>query len=125
MTFTFSPFAFLTQASLEPSGGGGGDGASNRSIVGDTEVRSSSPTLVGAGSLQAGRETAGRNKTAQDGQADFEDAANELDNIVTGMNIFVDDSRAGLEGAEVEDFGGDVQFDVDKFMSLLNGEDIM
>lgn len=94
-------------------------------MVGDTEVQSSSPTLGGAGGFKADGETAGRNKNVPDGQADFEDAVDELDNIVTGMNIFVDDSKAGLEGAEVDDFGGEVQFDVDKFMSLLNGEDIM
>ena len=41
------------------------------------------------------------------------------------MNAFVDDSEAGLEGAEVEPVGGHVQFDVNKFMSLLNGEDLM
>lgn len=115
---------FLTKAGLEPSGGDKDDGTSDRSI-GDTEAQISSPTPAGAGGLKAGGEPAGRNKIVQDGQADFEDAVDELDNIVTGMNIFVDDSRAGLEGAEVEDFGGEVQFDVDKFMSLLNGEDIM
>lgn len=110
---------------MEPGGGDKDDGTSDRSIVGDTEAQSSSPTSGGAGGLKAGGEPAGRNSIVQDGQADFEDAVDELDNIVTGMNIFVDDSRAGLEGAEVEDFGGEVQFDVDKFMSLLNGEDIM
>lgn len=40
------------------------------------------------------------------------------------MNLFVADSSAGPEGVEVEAVGGDVQFDVDKFMSLLNGEDL-
>lgn len=55
----------------------------------------------------------------------FTTAVDELDDIVTGMNAFVDDSEAGLEGAEVEALGGNVQFDVNKFMSLLNGEDLM
>lgn len=63
--------------------------------------------------------------TTQDSQAGFAEAADGLDDIVTGMNAFVDDSRAGLDGAEVEAIGGHVQFDVDKFMSLLNGEDLM
>ena len=67
-----------------------------------------------------------RGTTASEGgQAGFEDAVNELDDIVTGMNTFIEDSRAGVDGAEVEPVGGDVRFDVDKFMSLLNGEDLM
>lgn len=40
------------------------------------------------------------------------------------MNTFVADTSAGPDGAEVEMVGGDVQFDVDKFMSLLNGADL-
>ncbi|CAM9685156.1 unnamed protein product [Pylaiella littoralis] len=64
-------------------------------------------------------------KKAQESQAGFADAVDGLDDIVSGMNAFVDDSRAGLDGAEVEPVGGHVQFDVDKFMSLLNGEDLM
>lgn len=64
-------------------------------------------------------------KRSHDSQVGFTTAVDELDDIVTGMNAFVDDSEAGLEGAEVEPVGGNVQFDVNKFMSLLNGEDLM
>ncbi|CAM9181904.1 unnamed protein product [Laminaria digitata] len=64
-------------------------------------------------------------KRSRDSQLGFTTAVDELDDIVTGMNAFVDDSEAGLEGAEVEAVGGNVQFDVNKFMSLLNGEDLM
>lgn len=69
--------------------------------------------------------TADDSKKAEESQAEFTDAVDGLDDIVTGMNAFVDDSNAGLDGAEVEAVGGPVQFDVDKFMSLLNGEDLM
>ncbi|CAM9494379.1 unnamed protein product, partial [Scytosiphon promiscuus] len=62
---------------------------------------------------------------ARESQDGFTDAVDGLDDIVTGMNAFVDDSRAGLDGAEVEAVRGHVQFDVNKFMSLLNGEDLM
>lgn len=54
----------------------------------------------------------------------LEDTANELDDIVTGMTTFIDDSKAGPEGVEVDTIAGEVRFDVDKFMRLLNGEDL-
>lgn len=79
----------------------------------------------GAGETASDRGLERGAEHAHHGQADFEDAVDGLDDIVTGMNAFVDDSRAGPEGAEVEPVGGQVQFDVDKFMSLLNGEDLM
>lgn len=69
--------------------------------------------------------TAEDRQEVHESQAGFADAVDGLDDIVTGMNAFVDDSSAGLDGAEVEAVGGPVQFDVDKFMSLLNGEDLM
>lgn len=53
----------------------------------------------------------------------FEDSVDDLDDIVTGMNTFMDDSKAGPEGVEVDTItAGEVRFDVDKFMRLLNGE---
>lgn len=58
------------------------------------------------------------------GQAGFERAVNELDDIVEGVTGFVADDRAGIEGAEVGELGAGVSFNVDKFMSLLNGEDL-
>lgn len=85
----------------------------SHSVSGDT----ASPGNDGA--------TADDRKKTQESQAGFADAVDGLDDIVTGMNAFVDDSNAGLDGAEVEAVGGPVQFDVDKFMSLLNGEDLM
>lgn len=61
---------------------------------------------------------------ARDTQMCDDDAVEGLNNMVAGMSFFVKDSRAGPEGAEVEAMGGNVQFDVDKFMRLLEGEDL-
>lgn len=55
---------------------------------------------------------------------EVERAMNGLDDIATGIKSFVEDPRAGPAGAEVEQVGGNVEFDVDKFMSLLNGDDL-
>lgn len=104
----------------EPHGNGNGvtvgedhEKDTSRSSSGDT----ASPRNDGAAAYDR--------KKAQESQAGFVDAVDGLDDIVTGMNAFVDDSSAGLDGAEVEAVGGPVQLDVDKFMSLLNGEDLV
>ncbi|CAM9314870.1 unnamed protein product, partial [Discosporangium mesarthrocarpum] len=54
----------------------------------------------------------------------FDRAMGQLDEMVMGMQSFVDNTTAGPEGVEVEAAQGDVQFNVDKFMQLLNGEDL-
>lgn len=78
----------------------------------------SPPAGTGARSEATGKSAGG------DRQDGFEDAVNELDDLVAGMNTFVADTSAGPDGAEVEVVGGDVQFDVDKFMSLFNSADL-
>ncbi len=93
-------------------------------MIGDGQGSSCSRS-GGADSSSIDGAAADERDKAQDSQTGFVDAVDGLDDIVTGMNAFVDDSRAGLDGAEVEAAGGRVQFDVDKFMSLLNGEDLM
>lgn len=94
-------------------------------VTGDDEQENSHSRVRDAASSGTdGAAAADRQKT-QESEAGFVDAVDGLDDIVSGMNTFVDDSRAGLDGAEVEAVGGHVQFDVDKFMSLLNGEDLM
>lgn len=96
------------------------------SVVGDDHGQNSSCSRSGdVDSPDTDGVAPDEGKKVQDGQAGFADAVDGLDDIVTGMNAFVDDSKAGLDGAEVEAAGGHVQFDVDKFMSLLNGEDLM
>lgn len=55
----------------------------------------------------------------------FDDAVDDLDDIVSGMNTFIDDSKAGPEGVEMDTItAGEVRFDVNKFIRLLNGEDL-
>ncbi|CAM9315356.1 unnamed protein product, partial [Sphacelaria rigidula] len=76
------------------------------------------PAGTGARSEGTGKSAGG------DRQDGFEDAVNELDDLVAGMNTFVADTSAGPDGAEVEVVVGDVQFDVDKFMSLFNSADL-
>lgn len=106
---------FSNQFCLPPSQVGsdpsGDDGESN-------DAFSSVKDIAGFSDATAKRESDGR------GQTVFEDAVDELDDLVAGMNTFVSDTSAGLEGAEVNALAGDVQFDVDKFMSLLNGADL-
>lgn len=123
-SFVFGfPRRFL-QAGLDPREGVRGDGDGD--AVGEDRDKDSSHSLSGdVASPGSDGATADDRKKAQESQAGFADAVDGLDDIVTGMNAFVDDSSAGLEGAEVEAVGGHVQFDVDKFMSLLNGEDLM
>lgn len=100
----------------------GGDGGV---VGGDHEQDGSCFRSAYAASSVTDEVAADERKKAKESQAGFADAVDGLDDIVSGMNAFVDDSRAGLDGAEVEPVGGHVQFDVDKFMSLLNGEDLM
>eukprot|EP00752_Nemacystus_decipiens_P012159 g10778.t1 len=112
------------EAGLHPQEEAHGDG--NGVAVGDDHENDSSHSLsVNIPSPGNDRTTADDRKKAQESQARFADAVDGLDDIVTGMNAFVEDSSAGLDGAEVEAVGGPVQFDVDKFMSLLNGEDLI
>lgn len=109
------------QAGLDPQETqGDGDAAGE-----DHDQDSSHSLSRDKGILGADGAAADESRKATESQAGFTDAANGLDDIVTGMNTFVDDSSAGLDGAEVEAVGGNVQFDADKFMSLLNGEDLM
>lgn len=112
------------QAGLNPQEEAHRDGSGV--AVGEDHENDTSHSLPG-GTAAPGNDGATTNdrKKAQESHAGFADAVDELDDIVTGMNTFVDDSSAGLDGAEVETVGGPVQFDVDKFMSLLNGEDLM
>lgn len=107
---------------MDPQEGPRSDG----DAVGEDHGKESSRSLSGGiASPDSGGAPSDDQKKAQEGQAGFVDAVDGLDDIVTGMNAFVDDSSAGLDGAEVEAVGGHVQFDVEKFMSLLNGEDLM
>ena len=100
-------------------------GAGNGIAVGEDHEKDNSRSLSVDSASTGNGEAADDRKKAHESQAGFADAVDGLDDIVTGINAFVDDSSAGLDGAEVEAVGGPVQFDVDKFMSLLNGEDLM
>ncbi|CAM9897730.1 unnamed protein product [Ectocarpus sp. 4 AP-2014] len=110
------------EADLDPEQEGRGDRGVNGVVGDDDNERDRSENVATSGAHETATD---EEKNVQDGHAGFADAVDGLDDIVTGMNAFVDDSKAGLDGAEVEAVGGHVQFDVDKFMSLLNGEDLM
>eukprot|EP00903_Cladosiphon_okamuranus_P017102 g15757.t1 len=116
-----------SEAGLDPQEEAHGDG--DGVAVGDGHDKDTSRSSSGdiADPRNDGTAAYDRKKAqeSQESHAGFVDAVNGLDDIVTGMNTFVDDSSAGLDGAEVEAVGGPVQFDVDKFMSLLNGEDLI
>lgn len=107
----------LGQTGFEPSESADDDGG-----FGDTAPQARYPGKPSR--VKSSVQGEGKSKSAEDRQAGFENAANELDDLVTGMNMFVADTSAGPDGAEVETVAGDVQFDVDKFMSLLNGADL-
>lgn len=112
-------------------GGEGKDRYLDRGTAGEQEsddsfARSGSVAAADSDAVAAAAAAAvGEGLHARESEAGVADAVDELDDIVTGINAFVDDSRAGLEGAEVEAVGGNVSFDVEKFMSLLNGDDLM
>lgn len=76
------------------------------------------------GSSRATRASRASGADGEEAQPNVEDAISGLSDMVAGMNIFVEDTRAGPDGAEVEAVGGDVEFDVEKFMSLLSGQDL-
>ncbi|CAM9369821.1 unnamed protein product [Ectocarpus sp. 8 AP-2014] len=110
------------EADLDPEQQGRRDRGVNGVVGDDDNERDRSENVATSGAHGTATD---EEKHVQDSHAGFADAVDGLDDIVTGMNAFVDDSKAGLDGAEVEAVGGLVQFDVDKFMSLLNGEDLM
>lgn len=105
-----------------------GQAASDVSEDSDDEGSSDSDSKQQSGETPpagTGARSEGTGKSAGgDRQDGFEDAVNELDDLVAGMNTFVADTSAGPDGAEVEVVVGDVQFDVDKFMSLFNSADL-
>ncbi|CAM9245808.1 unnamed protein product [Chrysoparadoxa australica] len=59
---------------------------------------------------------------ASDPLVDMGDLAAGLDDIVEGFSTFLADDKAGLEGAEVPAVGSGINFDVEKFMSILRGD---
>ncbi|CAM9204796.1 unnamed protein product, partial [Hapterophycus canaliculatus] len=104
------------------------DGNSRGIVDGSHDVHERDSSEARSGDLpSSGRDgtAADEKRNTHESHSGFADAVDGLDDVVTGMNAFVDDSRAGLDGAEVEAVRGHVEFDVDKFMSLLNGEDLL
>lgn len=114
-----------TQTDLEAESEDRSDEDLDEGLGSDEDSEARHADFKSAAAPETDEETVNGDSGAQARQIGFETAVGELDDIVTGMNAFVDDSRAGMDGAEVEAVGGDVQFDVDKFMSLLSGEDLM